>query len=373
MTNKLLKSVPFALALFAMTFGYSAYNSRAQDKQQQDSMGYDQGHAVDENEMMSAYNSPARIDVTGAWDFFLSGSFIFWQPKMQELQIGLREAAAPGSQSLVNGDVVDYSYKFKPGFKVALGMNFDHDNWDLMAEYTWLYANNSKTVTPLLASRGIYPLWRSHQTNSQHTTVNRANGQWDLHMHLFDLELARCFYVGTKLTFRPHFGLRGSIMDSKVKASYGDSESGSTATTTVDQDTWSVGLRAGLDASYMLGAGFRIAGAAAFSLAYQDFNVKLKEENYYNPSTLWAYYKHDYGFITPNPELRLGLGYGTYFADNAWHFDLEATYDFQVFFNQNMMRNLFEKTANVPNNTQNSGSSGDLFLQGLTVTLRFDF
>jgi hypothetical protein len=66
-------------------------------------------------------------------------------------------------------------------------------------------------------------------------------------------------------------------------------------------------------------------------------------------------------------ELGLGLGWGSYFAHNTWHFDLAATYDFHVFWGENVMRAFRDLVSNV------EGTPGNLFMHGLTLTTRFDF
>ncbi len=76
---------------------------------------------------------------------------------------------------------------------------------------------------------------------------------------------------------------------------------------------------------------------------------------------------NDYGTVRPMLDLGLGIGWGMYAFDNQYHFDFLATYDFNVYWNQNMMRTLADDFAiGVP-------SSNDLFQQGLTLRAQFDF
>ena len=66
-------------------------------------------------------------------------------------------------------------------------------------------------------------------------------------------------------------------------------------------------------------------------------------------------------------DMSIGLGWGSYFACQDYHFDLLAPYDFNVMWGQNMMRQL------VSSYSYTVGAPGDLQIQGLTVTARFDF
>ena len=39
--------------------------------------------------MIPAYNATARIDVRGSWDIYTTGSYIFWQPREENLELGI--------------------------------------------------------------------------------------------------------------------------------------------------------------------------------------------------------------------------------------------------------------------------------------------
>lgn len=75
----------------------------------------------------------------------------------------------------------------------------------------------------------------------------------------------------------------------------------------------------------------------------------------------------NYNCVRPMANLGLGLGWGRYLKCGRYHFDLAADYDFNVFWDQNMMRTVADDfTFGIP-------STNDLFLHGLTLTARFDF
>ena len=75
--------------------------------------------------------------------------------------------------------------------------------------------------------------------------------------------------------------------------------------------------------------------------------------------------------LTSNPAANFGFGWGSYFGDNKWHFDMALSYDFEMFTNQNYMQVLAnaQRAQNIPSHY----AFGDLFLHGLTLTFRFDF
>ena len=128
-----------------------------------------------------------------------------------------------------------------------------------------------------------------------------------------------------------------------------------------------IGPRSGVDTDWMIGCDFRIFGNVAGSLVYQNFNNSNKTI-ISNPLDDTRDSSNKVSYITPNVEFALGLGYGSYFFNNEWYFDLTVGYDFNYFWNQNMMRHCIDSSFNLVD-----GDSGNLYLHGLTVTARVDF
>jgi hypothetical protein len=326
-----------------------------------------QDHIDKNHQMMSAYNSPARLDVEGAWDFYASADLIYWQPSEQNLAIG---ASVPTSPTNVTGIMHQMDFKFKPGFKAGLGMHFDHDNWGLFAEYTWLHMSES-TSQLALATTTLNPLWSTYIAPM--STITKIVGNWSLNTNLFDLELGRPYYVGTKLVFKPTFGMRVLWFDQKmnVQNHYG-TDSIDYDKTDAKQSSWGIGPRITLDTDFLLGCGFRLLGKSAFSLGYQSLKSSFYENEHGYWSTGHANLKNKLMQVTANPEVGVGLAWGRFFSNNNWHFDLAATYDFQMFFSQNMMRDLIDQYSNA-GWVESSSAYGNLFFQGLTIKAQLNF
>jgi hypothetical protein len=136
-------------------------------------------------------------------------------------------------------------------------------------------------------------------------------------------------------------------------------------------NSWGVGPRVGLDASYLLGMGIRFEGRAATSLLVTQFtHVRHKETQATVgnlPTTLGSSI-HNYNCVRPEGDLSIGLGWGRYSPKGRFHFDLTANYDFLVFFEQNMIRKLLDQTISGV-----SPAVSNLYFQGLNITARFDF
>lgn len=308
--------------------------------------------AVEKIKLTCAYNAPARIEVRGCWDLYASASFTYWQA----LQDNMEYAIVDGRTSTAyNGTIQNLGFDFEPGFKVALGMNFDHDNWDTRVEYTWFRGRTSSSVSAE-APESISSLWTEGVEN-----IVSASQSWKLHMDLLDWELGRGYYVGKKLTFRPFFALRGAWIRQNIDADYSVAELDHPLVSLDKKSrSWAVGPRAGLYTDWLFCDGFRLFGNGAGDILFTRYTT-LRDKGV-SEDTSTTINQTNLNTVRTHLDLELGLGWGTYFDCNNWHIDLSAGYNFQVFFNQNVFRQ-YEVLR----------TSGNLYLQGLTVTARFDF
>jgi len=392
--NTTTKSWMVASLLAATSvFAQDSNNAQAPATKCRPQKSYEQGHELTASQMMAAYNAPARIDVRGAWDFYATGSFIYWQPTQENMELGI--AVPNGTIALVSttatqnpGSVVNMNFNYKPGFKVGLGMNFDYDNWDGYAEYTWFHGTNSQSSNTQGDTGAIWLFGYSPSVlNSGNFVANAVSESWKLKMDFADVQLARSYYVGTKLSFRPFVGARGAWI--RQRANYaaslntalafsqgtGTATSGRSVSSNQNSTSWGVGPSLGLDTNWMLGYGLRIAGKAETDLLYTRYTTRTSELAFTTATGAilgqeQVKQKH-VAYLRPHANLEMGFGWGSYFDNNNWHFDLLATYGFQVFWNQNMFRHFTttpttsQAISNVPN--------GDLYVQGLNLTARLDF
>jgi hypothetical protein len=333
-----------------------------------------------DNKMVGSYNSPARIDVSGKWDFNISGSFIYWYAKENGLMVAALEDMHHRPYVLTYADM---GFKYKPGFKVAVGMNTgNYDNWVINLEYTWLHASYTGSMSiPEIWYYAMRPNFLSYAIDyynapSHGYSFLNSNGIWRNAFDIIDLNLARPFYSGEKLTLSPSFGLRGGILNQYYDGTYVATDLDNTDLrynlySYSSQKTWIIGPRVGIVLDWLLGKGVRVTGNTFGSLCYQHFKNYFAD---FAPSGKCSTNSLTQSQVTPNWQIAAGLGYGTYFANQKWHFDLAATYDFQIFWNQNKMTEMVsDQTTIYAPFFFNATKPADLILHGLTITARFDF
>lgn len=329
--------------------------------QKEDEPTYKQGHIIDETMMLGAYNSEARYDVVGSFDLFLTTNFIYFQAKEKNIDLGLIAVGDKYSKLKQNTD-------FHPGFKLGLGLNSSFDNWAIYAQYTRLHLKNTLTKN-LSDNQSFTPDWTESDIY-----VSIAKGIWGIKSDILDLELSRAYYVGRKLSLAPFVGMRGIRLHQTKISEYTGLDSELTNTLYIHvfnrANSLGIGPRVGINSNYLFGSGTRLFGNMAASLFYQHFRTKMDHTlaNMTLQTTGITKIRDKESNITPNLEIAIGFGWGSYFCKNRWHMDIFASYEFHIFWNQNTPRGIYESLY-----SRVDGSPAALTFQGLNVGIKVDF
>lgn len=304
----------------------------------------------------------------------VTADFIYWKVHEDHLayitSTGQELTATP-----TQGKAFQPDFKMEPGFKVGLGLNFEHDGWDSYLQYTWVRARNIKG-SATLSSNTIFldTIWEIQVGG---VTINNASVNWDLHyFNVIDLELGRNFYVSRYLQLRPHFGFKGTWQKQFYEVTFQETvDGGPTAGNSVtdfmtqSQFFWGFGMRAGLDAGWHFSKSFSAVGEVAISGLYGQFEVSRTNTSHDNTANLFISgnnspfaLSNSFHTIVPVFEWFAGLRWETYTCDNDYHFSLEAGWEEQFWGDQNQFLAFLTE-----------GKIGNLNFQGLTVKARFDF
>lgn len=323
---------------------------------------------------ISAYNAPSRTHVCNCWGIVTSASFIYWQPIQENMELGI-VTDSTNPLDLVNGHVVNLDFKYKPGFKVGIGMNFDYDNWDSYLQYTWFQGSHhtNTTLDPTNLAVTLIPSWQIPDFLNPHYAS--GSEKWKLTLNIIDWDLARSFFLGKKLTVRPFFGARGAWIFQTVHADYLNQNPGFLLiwpSTHISQNShsWGVGPRTGISSNWNIGSGCRFYGNGEIDLLFTQYtHLKTRQTSDVTSANRYTIRQKDANYLRAHLDLTFGFGWGTYIANNRQHIDLSADYGYQVFFNQNMFRN-FLSTETVG---KAISPNGNLYIHGLTITTRLDF
>ena len=331
-------------------------------------------------------NMPASMKINGGWDLEIDGSFIYWYVSQEYMDIGRSATYQPGgaTPALPKGQIISQGFNYEPGFKVGLEFNTRNDDWMIRADYTWLHFEKQNTFGTVPASNTVATgqkvyipndWFNNYSTGTQKQAI-QMKSKWKMHLDMADLTMSRPFYQGRNLVVMPYGGLRGLWIRQvfHITAVNATNPAIYPAESTNRSQCWGVGPTTGASARYLVGCGFRFEGSMGFSLLYNRFiNLSHREKDQL-PITGIIRIDGDMdpiSLVRPVAEMGLGLGWGTYFYRNNYHVDFSATYDFTLFWSQNMMRQTVSAFAN--NSVGYVDPAGDLMMQGLTVNARFDF
>jgi hypothetical protein len=317
---------------------------------------------------------PVAPRVNHGADVFITADFIWWKAQVagqDYVEMGSRKRAA--------------HTKFEPGFKVGLGLDMDHDGWDVYAQYTWLYGPKHTTSTStssttdigystLADTEGVFLGIPDPTLTTAPATYASCSKKFTF--NVLDVELGRNFFISKRLTLRPNVGLKFSWLNDKLTQTYQYEDTLGTVFSDQDQVTaklkqhlFGVGIRSGVDTVWHFARSWGIYGDLAVTALWGSFHNKSTiktydaidfEGNVFSETTSVAR-KQNSQDIIPVIEAGIGLTYMTWFYDESYMFSLKAVWEEQIWVNYNHIMNM-------PNN-----ESGNLSMHGLTVEAGFAF
>jgi len=318
---------------------------------------YSQGHLIENSQVMPGYNAPARIETGKSYDFFASGSYLFYQP----IEKGLVFAYTSDDPQSNIGKFFEVHSNYKSGFKLALGFGSSSDDWVYTAEYTRLHFSKVKRV-----EQSSINTWINFTTTRD--VMSNIRVKWATDLDMLDLTFARPFYSGTFLLLTPLFGLKGGYLDQSFNT---DSTRLSDSASLYSRDRINshfIGLIGGLKAKLLIFWGVNFFTDVKASLFYQQFKVRNRQNSEANPDVLFDNSINRISYLTPNLLISSGLEWGTYLSKNSYHISFLLGYEANVFFQQNLMAELKESRI-----TTHTSDIGDLFFHGIIANFKFNF
>jgi hypothetical protein len=319
------------------------------------------------------YNAPALVLEGSSWFGFVQTSFLYWHCNEDGLSMGRQiPANRTGTAPTLNEQILYPDFQYKPGFKLATGVfSSVMDHWLITGEWTRLhqkthqhYGFDGTTKAVLLES------W-VHLLNTSFL-ANQVDAEWKLHFDCFDFTLSRPYDSGKWLVLIPTLGLRTVWIDQDFFVTYqftnttpmvGDFESNS----------WGIGPLVGCSSRWSLGqSGVGLIGRADASIFYAKYTKLFLHETIRSSSFAASDVNADYGpyrTIRTSTGAGIGLDWTRFFQQQRYNVYLSLLYDFNLFWNQNMLRGISDNYS-FGGSEQGTGS---LHFHGLTLKGRFSF
>lgn len=356
-----------------------------------DNSSFSQGDILTDNRYPPAYNAPAKIDLrdncTCPYNIFIDASFIYWYAAQDGMALATSADLKSDGIGFNQGAVeLVQPFRYSPGFKAGLGLGFQE--WELHSEYTWIRQKTfvSSSAPTNRALSGTLPIWLASNwyaqgigANNEFVSATHLSSSWRLGIDLLDVSAGRPYYQSKIATISPYGGIRAAwIRQSLHIQAMVPAEAVSPSILSPQpthshnlSNSWGIGPMFGVSGHCLVGAGFRVEGDGGICALFTQYTtLSHKEDSAEIASdglTIASILTTNYNCVRPMANLGLGLGWGKYLYCNKYHLDFALDYDFNIFWDQNMVRTLAEQFS------LGISSSNDLFLHGLTVSGRFDF
>ncbi|MBX9924402.1 MAG: hypothetical protein K2Y01_09860 [Rhabdochlamydiaceae bacterium] len=327
----------------------------------------------------SIITPPGRPQVRDGAEVFINTDWLIWQPRENDTAYAVKtKAVQPESSALYNSEEKQLHFKRDFGFRLGIGYNLPHDGWDLVANWTWFQDKAKGSITAgkgLLYSTDAFPI-----ANPTIAGFGFSNAALRLKLNMVDLDLGREFFVSKWMTLHPFIGLRTAWIYQKLRTNHNEpsftDDLPSIITSMLskaDNDYWGLGLHSGLNTQWGLGAGFSFFGNATISILNGFFQVRDYQMSKLSDGTHLDYINNHNSFRIGRmiAQLASGLRWETMFANDGCHFQIQAGWEQLMFFGQNQFSHFFGDSLTTAGNY--FANQGDLSIQGLTLSTRFDF
>lgn len=336
---------------------------------------------------------PAGINAPAWWDFECKKhrasfwvDFLYWQANEEFLEVAFTSPHAfrnnicgisstggnvvdIGSNSRSDGTHIRGSSNFRPAFSLGAAWALPcHDNWDIFANYTRFHSDVTSHLSAphdgFLYARFIHPNLISNNSASS------IRAKWELDLDYIDLGIGRRSYFGTQFIVEPFFAIKVAWINQKMKEHItlnAASPSGFPSTIHLKTDNvsnaWGIGPRLGVEGSWYLNCNFSLIGRVAADILFTHYRLWLRQIAK-DDTTVYVFNSNRFNYLRPELDMYVGLSYEWYRSCAGYH--LEVGYDFQVWWNQNMIRWYNDITYI-------STPIGNLYIQGLRVSFGVDF
>ncbi len=368
--NKINKLLPLmAMSLVAMTSVVSAVDDMQVRNLENRVSALEQRRGA--NGMI---NPPARPVVKDGVDLWVQAEALLMHATEDGVNYGIKQRNS--SVATVDGSVKNIKYDWSWGWRAGIGYNLPHDGWDMLLNYTWFRAGESKKSNTDDAEI-IWQTWTNPVPSGGVSTaqVTKAVGRTHLKFDYLDLQLGREFFVSKWLTLRPYMGARGLWAHRHMTVKYNNGQLSNFGLTKIKEKFNNRfrggGLLAGLDTQWGLGEGWSLYGQFAISLLYGTHRLHEKQDTY-NAGGIAGRIAHihdSWTMVRMMTDLGFGLRWDRLLYNDDYRIRLQLGWEQHVLTG-------FDKDINFVDDIVQGKftlNQGDLAISGLAFQVRFDF
>ncbi len=270
----------------------------------------------------------------------LNGEFLWFKP-YAFIPFSLTHITTGPRDYFDNQRVQKVNFSFNPGFRLQIGFYMPTPSWKMHWTYTRFRTSDKRDVYPD-TNEVLSPIWESIQlfipTNvGSHTS---AHAKQMLNYNVFDWDLQSSLFSGMHFALTPTFGVRTAYIRNDLTVRY-DGENISPELPVEDKVNVknhfrAIGLKGGLNLSYLLGQNFELFGISAVSILLSRI-TRHHHEKYIAVNTTGELFSGRVGnsnrYLSTKSsfDLALGISWGLYFGEaQKRYFSLSTAYEVHI-------------------------------------------
>lgn len=318
------------------------------------------------------YQMQSRIcpKVNGAYDFFLTGEYLYWRTSSYSLEPSILDSAP--STFVLNDYIQNLPFKATSGVRVGLGLRIPRDFWAFSTTWTWLSTSIHRFSSGNPTFELVYPEW---STNLAPTTATTVAGSWKVYFNILDGEVSRYLPITKSLSCIPHMGIRGLWINQKYISTTLNAQTALANAVSSDVIVFKnhfsgVGLVMGMKSEWKVRSHLSFVTNIGGSLLYGSYHI-TGSDTLISHGIVNLLTNKDYTHqVAPTANLSLGLAYDSSFFCDKIAARLQIGWELNDFFGQNKFKHYL---AGEDSNISFISNNEDITTQGLVVSGRIDY
>lgn len=312
----------------------------------------------------------------------LYAAYTYWYAGEEGLDLGRSGLFSPDDDPSFDSHntLLQQPFHYQSGFQV--GAFWEKDRWTLQGKYTWIVNTTKQSASapaPFSLPAGSVWVWvvtpwlLQPAEDGGSLSSPHVSSLWHLGMSFADVTAGYEFPQMGRLSATPYVGLRAAWIFQQLDLDCVEPRELVHYPQTVHAKTQShgrgIGPKFGISGMVDLGLGLNLEGNIAGSLLWMQYAKILHSENLtlFSDSRFFTAEIKNQTALKPAVDCGLGIGWQRFLFEGAYKIHFFAHYDFMLWWNQNVMRNMMNEFWN------RTSSTGNLYIHGLTVSGEFAF